>query len=452
MFLFETEEFNMNMVKAHKVSELINNFDPRPLSGEMTLADFYVDTSLGRGSDAIQTLRTVLNHSKQPNKKILFMGHHGSGKSTELFKVAKALENDNFVVIFHSAGMYLDYLGATYIDVLLSVLFSLTSYCEQHDVQIDKRVANDIINYWNKEEVLVETTQHSMTTKAEIGSEINFFRVMDLKIRSFFQSGNTTQRDLRTKLDLSISEFINLFNCFLDAFSKKFRGKQVLLILDDLDKISLTQAENIFVNHARHITSLHLNIVYTFPIALFYSSKFHAVDYEYDDTVLLNMIKVKYKNGNAFGDGCDTIRNIVLKRADENLFESGVIDFVIAKSGGCIRTVMRLIREAAIKSVNNYGDDSNANITMQEIAYSYNIYRSGLERSILNEHIEVLKAIHETKKPLMKNSDNIIMDLLMSLAVIEYMNGERWCDLNPAIEDYLISLGILGVSDENSQL
>ena len=34
------------------------------------------------------------------------------------------------------------------------------------------------------------------------------------------------------------------------------------------------------------------------------------------------------------------------------------------------------------------------------------------------------------------------MQLLHSMCVIEY-NGKRWCDLHPAIKDYLIEKGIL---------
>ena len=46
--------------------------------------------------------------------------------------------------------------------------------------------------------------------------------------------------------------------------------------------------------------------------------------------------------------------------------------------------------------------------------------------------------IHKDPKPL--TTDEIVMSLLLRGLVLEY-NGERWCGIHPAIEDFLFEKG-----------
>ena len=220
------------------------------------------------------------------------------------------------------------------------------------------------------------------------------------------------------------------------------------MIIDNLDKLDLKATKELFVDHSKMITSLDMNIIYTFPIFMFYSRDFMHISPYFDDCFLLSMVKVKKPTGDSNEIGQNVLREIVGKRADLSLFEENVLDFAIEKSGGCIRTLMNFIRGAALEAEARSEDSPNKveKISIDDIKHVYSSYRSSMERLIRKEHLASLKEIHKNNNPIISN-DDVVSDLLMTLAVIEY-NGKRWYALNPAIEDYLIEIGELKITNE----
>ena len=93
--------------------EIMNLFDPRyPLAMDQ-LDSYYV----ARPHAPLEPMKTYLKVTNQP-AKVLFCGHRGSGKSTELMRLAKDLENEFFVVRFSARSLNLADLN--YVDILLS--------------------------------------------------------------------------------------------------------------------------------------------------------------------------------------------------------------------------------------------------------------------------------------------------------------------------------------------
>lgn len=436
------------MNKAVKINEIIDAFDARPLESQTNMDKFYVSTSEARGEDAAAKLMLVLNNGTRPNKKILFIGHHGCGKSTELCRAAEELK-DKYLVIRYSIGEYLDFLSTSYIDVIFSTLRSIMLSAAENKIAIDSKIVDDIFEYWNQEKILTisEEEKKSAETGIESTLSIPLLKLLALKIKFFLQANINVKQDTVRKISPTIPQLIEKINSFLNDFKNRLNGKQLLLIIDDLDKLPLENARSIFIENSKPITSLNLNIVYTFPIYLYYSPEFRCIQTDFYETILLSMIKVKYRSGGEFNEGIKTLENIIRKRADLSLFENGVIDFTIKKSGGCIRTAFRLLRDASLKAELYYlkfpsiAEDKRI-ISMDNIIAAYNAYKSEIQRVIRKDEIELLKEIHQNKNPIIDEDNILVMKLLMSLAVIEY-NGERWCDLNPAIEDYLIENHLL---------
>lgn len=81
-------------------------------------------------------------------------------------------------------------------------------------------------------------------------------------------------------------------------------------------------------------------------------------------------------------------------------------------------------------------------IEMVHIKKAYNSLKSSYERVLSKGHLGLLKEIYKdpSKKPI--EDEEKLMELLKSMAVIEY-NGERWCGLHPAIEEFLKEKGEL---------
>ncbi len=92
--------------KATQLSEISQFASPKPL--DESTWHMWVDTEEARGSRAVLKLVEQLREaSTQPDPiKALFAGHSGSGKSTELFRVKRAIEDLYDIVIARIGDRY----------------------------------------------------------------------------------------------------------------------------------------------------------------------------------------------------------------------------------------------------------------------------------------------------------------------------------------------------------
>lgn len=138
------EEIKSRLLKDEKLLvDLSNEFDPsRPLRDDHPA---YVNCQNVRGDgNIIQRIgkRIALSKGKIIHKnddgsyKIpedfdiitschLYAGHRGGGKSTELYRLQKYLENNNCFVIYLNSDEYLDFNNVQYTDILLACTRSI---------------------------------------------------------------------------------------------------------------------------------------------------------------------------------------------------------------------------------------------------------------------------------------------------------------------------------------
>ena len=62
----------------------------------------------------------------------------------------------------------------------------------------------------------------------------------------------------------------------------KINKKGLLIIVEDLDKLDLPKAEELFYNYSSQITQIQANAIYTFPISLMYHYRFTSIRNYYD--------------------------------------------------------------------------------------------------------------------------------------------------------------------------
>ena len=100
-----------------------------------------------------------------------------------------------------------------------------------------------------------------------------------------------------------------------------------------------------------------------------------------------------------------------------------------------------MVNNAALNTLIEQGDRGIISLDIANTTY-YD-FKSRRERIIKKTHLPILIDIYKdkTKKPFGDDQD-LLMQLLHSMCVIEY-NGKRWCDLHPAIKDYLDEKGVL---------
>ncbi|MCH7922693.1 MAG: hypothetical protein IH975_06645 [Nitrospinae bacterium] len=215
------------------------------------------------------------------------------------------------------------------------------------------------------------------------------------------------------------------------------RSNILLIIADDLDKVDLASAEEIFYRHSRSLIQPNCKIIFTVPVSMIYSPNLRQIQMSFQNTITLPLPKMKNKAGEINKDWIDTFKGIVSKRVSTALFEKGVLTKLALQSGGLVVDYLRMVRDCLVKAkVRNMDkvDEDSAGETFDDLISDY--------RRVINEEFyEKLKDVNENKKT---ENDDDLRRLLHILAILEYVdNSENWYDVHPAIEPLLLEKGLI---------
>jgi hypothetical protein len=427
------------MNKASNLVELMRVCQPYPLEGD-AFDNFHVETSEARGQNSAERLSDYFEVNRNEPQKVLFMGHRGSGKTTELWQVRKQLE-PTFHVISFSIREETDIMDLKYMDLIFIVMKRLFDEVKALKIKLNEAALDNLIDYWNNEKILekTKTEKAEATTTAE--AKIGFLTQLTLGVKGILSTGRETKELIRSHIEPRLSKLIDSINDLIFQVNQQLNNhnKVPIIIIEDLDKLEIPIAEDLFLNHRNVLTSLNMHMIYTFPIFLLYSNKFKEIMDSFNHHELLSMIKINLINGNTFPKGREVLEKVVEARADITLFEPGVLDFIIDKTGGVLRNILEIIRAATLTERGK--NRAATSVSLDSAKDAYLNFKSDFERKLSEPHIIPLKnlALDQSKKPL---SDHILMELLYSTAVIEY-NGERWCDVHPTVKDILRERGII---------
>ena len=427
------------MKRAGRLEEMIGVFNAFPLTAE-NFKDFYVDTSKIRSViDARSEIVNTLKYGINPYAKILLMGHKGSGKSTEMVKISEEL-GEQYEIINFSIAQEVELIGLQYIDVIFAVMSQIIDYlCMSESVEVRPDILERMVQYWKSETILEEAVRDDVEASAGGDARLSFLKKISVHGEGIFKTGAETKKTIRRSIEPKISYLISLMNETLEDINhqlEKKQKKELLIVIEDLDKLDIADARHIFVEHRKTILSLHLKMIFSFPIYMAYTADFGMINDDFDKYVLYSMIKVQNSDRSRNPEGIEVLKQIVYKRMNEELIESDALEYMIGKSGGAIRDLFSMLTDAAILELTRPEPHP---ITLEDAKIAAKRLQSTYERYIISpEQFERLVDVYEDPHP--ENTDEVLSELLKTLSVIEY-NGERWCGVHPVLVDFLREKG-----------
>ena len=431
------------MKKATCLDEIMMAFQDIALTGD-DFDDFFVDTSAARGRDVVDEIVYIFNMNKNFEKKILFGGHLGCGKTTELYRVERKLSDDYLVVPF-SVKLELDPNKIEYVDLLFAILTKVVEAAKNEKIRINDNVVDNIISYWNSKTFKKYTNEFSYNANADVEAKLNWLNTLFAKLKASFKLGGTIREETKEVVESNLMILISSINEIVDEINKKLskKNKKILVIVEDLEKLRLDKCKNLFIENRDALVGINLDIIYTFPISLYYSEYFNEISNDFFSSIILSMIKVKEQNGTDCNRGISCLREIVKKRCEDGLIDNDALEFLIKKSGGSIRDLFSMIIRSAVSIRSNSSRQNYTSISLDIAKEQYQTIINEKQRSLKKERIPFLKELyHDPDRRPMDNENNDLISLLQSMNVIEY-NGVRWCALHPATEDYLLSVNLL---------
>jgi hypothetical protein len=196
-----------------------------------------------------------------------------------------------------------------------------------------------------------------------------------------------------------------------------------------MDKPDLENARAIFHDRREIMMQPSCAIVYTVSSALFYSKEFDAIR---DQAIFLPNINLHYhlEPNRQNKEGCDTLRRFVHLRMAPNLIESLALEDAITHSGGIFREMARIMRT----SIGRARRRKAVKIDGVDVEWATTEIRNEYRRILDKNDLKILKNVHENNR--LEYNDHL-RPLLQLLALLEYRNGENWCDIHPVLRKLL---------------
>jgi len=246
-------------------------FDPEPLQADQE--DLYVNLDSVRGqADVVGRLAKRIRLSKERTCQLL-AGHHGSGKSTELKRLQRELENGDkrFFVVFCEAKSELDLNDVDFPEVLVAIVYQLARQLrERLGIELKPGYFKD---RWER-------------LKELLGTEVSFEGLeLDagmVKIAAAIKSSPDARAKVRRAMEPDTGNLLHAANDVIgkatqELIKKEFHG--LVILVDDLDKIVLrphsvaecSTAEYLFIHRHAQLSAFECHTVYSMPLALAYS-------------------------------------------------------------------------------------------------------------------------------------------------------------------------------------
>ncbi len=396
-----------------------------------------VDTSAARGSEnTIGTLAAKFGLDLKgtfffpPAKKhVLFFGHIGCGKSTELRRYAKELAGaKRFFVVHFDISAELDRNNLQYADVLMALAKRLLESLHSNQISLPAATLEPL-EKWFTEQVLTEERQKELSLKLESGASVHggipYLVSLFAKFTTAFRANTTYKESFRKAVRNNFTQFAQAFNPFLGAaehaLQQAGKGQRVLFIVDGTDKLRSEDCIQFFITDASQLLEIEALLVYTAPLSMKFEGAFPA---QLDAELVLPMIKLNDLDGRPFPAGRKALRDMLLLRADRSLFaDDAVITALIEASGGHPRELLRLLKLCCELLDDGKIDQALAAKAIDKLANEYRRFLTAEDYALLVAEDRNRKAV-ETQGRAHK--------LLNNLALLEYNDGS-WRRSHPVV-------------------
>ncbi|WP_218080814.1 hypothetical protein [Anthocerotibacter panamensis] len=445
---------------ATTLDDIYKNLTPEPLVNPGEFEAFYrKEVNEVRGDDRIARIRLGLQraHRAQHFYKSCLMGHHGVGKSTEITRLLRETST-LYEAIRFSVVEDLDPNNFQPLDVVYLMMAKLV---EKAGEVMGKRPSEQRLReilQWFAEETATTKSEREATLEVEAGAGLDAESLWS-KVLNFFASlksklkfGSTQTKEVKEYRFRRLDELIELLNRLLDECEELLRttqGRSWLFVGEDFDRDSITpaQVESLFVHYGAIFTNTRVSLVFTLPVALYYSESGVRLPFSSSDSFLIPDTPVFQHDHTPNPVGIQAVQKVLTARVALNLFDPGQCERLILASGGNLRDLFALVNYAADSALLRSGQTVNEH----DVQGALNNLRSEYERRLgqspfdreevsYDQKVQCLLKIYAGEK--IDQIPNRALYALLRARAVQEFNGNRWFGVHPLV------VNILGEQDQ----
>lgn len=367
--------------------------------------------------------------------KILLIGHQGTGKSTTLFHLKRALEQGQrrVTVVYFSVRTHTNLVGLDIIGLIEAMTRAVYSRYKELSGGVVPPLEEKIKlarSLTREERSYVMGRRSNLSLKAETG---------------VVESGLGVETDRRYQQSLVYEQpplptaMLELLNEQLAALVDIRKGAPILLMVDDLEKLDVATAERIFAE-SQALVSVNAAVIYTLPVSLAHmSSIFPSIQQIDTYPTRLPIAKLQDKEGKEIRGSLQWLHQVALQRIpelqrllpwDENdtMARPSPFGRIARASGGVVRDLIRMLQvictEVIVKEDDLPPDEAI-------LAYAEAEIRNQIKNRLTITMLERMKVVEESPKDRPQAMDTELPQLLNMTAVLEHYNGDAWYRVHP---------------------
>lgn len=407
----------------------------------------YVDLTPVRGGDDLAAIiaRRIrrCDRTESPTfTKLLFSGHRGCGKTTELFRLKHKLEEQGYFVVYFDVEEELDIADLKYLDVVVTLAQETERQLRESEVVsivLDPELLEQIA-YWFGMTII--SAERGLDTERTLGTEFGLgvespalvLAKMLATVRGEIKGSNKQREVYRRQLEQNVWDLVVHINHLLDDAQirlKEVGSAGLVVIVDGLEKVIYQEIgegrrsshEVLFIEHGEQLKAPRCHTIYTIPLSLLFNRNVTQVFPS--GYFLVPMVKITEENGDPQLSGREALYQVVARRLDVSaVFESAdLVRQLVEMSGGHVRDLLRLVRYAF--------DYTDERVTAEHVKSACQRLLNEYDRLVRDEDLPRLLQVHRQRRI---PTDPEFSLLLFNLLVLEYWNGHPWADVHPAVQ------------------
>ena len=396
----------------------------------------YVDTQAARGSEKTFARLArkfgwdpATNAFFAPNEKhVLFFGHIGSGKTTELRRYAAKLnDSKRFYVVEVDVLAKLDRNNLQYTEALMAMAETLLERLNAEGYALGEEALKPVRD-WFVTAIQTRATNRELSAELKTGVQagggipglVKLFAGFTAAFKTGSSQKSEWRQEIRNGFTTLAVAFSNLIRTAERELAQAGRAERVLFLVDGTDKMRGEDTQQFFVQDAEQLLAIQTLAIYTAPLHLRYDGRLGG---KLDADMVLPMIKLQERDGSRCEAGWAALHELLLRRADRSLFTSDAeVTRLVEYSGGHPRELLRLLKLCC-----EVADDKiDAAVVQRAIAQLASDYRYFLKPA----DYTLLKAIDTN--PAHGGNDEQAQELLHRLALLQYNDG-LWRRSHPVV-------------------
>ncbi|MBW4519354.1 MAG: AAA family ATPase [Scytolyngbya sp. HA4215-MV1] len=419
----------METDRLDRLTQAYRNLELFPLIEPAQIKAFRVEY----GKRTLAKLKQEIQVS-QPDSKLIFTGHRGCGKSTLLAQFAQDMRERKLFVVFFSIADTVEMSDVNHVNILYAIALQLLSQATRLQVPIQEATKQALLTWFTQTKSQIYSDQ----LKAEYSAGVDLFKLLTGKL----QKEDTFREEIKITYERRVSELSRKIDEIAAAIQIATK-KEVLVVIDDLDKLDLSVVESIYRDNINALTSPNIRIVYTIPISVVRELRLLAtLESAVSQIILLSVTKfypqevAHQAEAEPIAANVEMLLSVLQRRIPSDLAAPEILRQMVLLSGGVLRELVRLGRECCRECMLALEDNPAATIDANILARAVKNLRHQFDRSLGSQLYDLLVTVYQNFTPPDARSAEFL-ELLHGLYVLEYENDDLWYDLHPLITDLL---------------